>query len=268
MMTMLRPDLLDRRALALVQLLDALGRPLAATARMTAPALRLYAKGSGRYAVLGAAGLEDYAASFATPAAPALRSVSLPVDIVPGDGAHLPRRFTLALPRDPDPAQRGTAASLFDAIPVALLPSPAAGIPATAAAVRVTVRKRNDGRRVAGALVRVASDNGRFTATGMTDATGEALVLIPAFPGAFPGPGAKLQDFLPGKVTAVADPARAVLVAEDGLLAAQAEAARQVAGFADPDALAAAFPAPSAGAVAIRLSTRRPAIAQAEWRAP
>jgi hypothetical protein len=69
-------------------------------------------------------------------------------------------------------------------------------------------------------------------------------------------------------VTVVADPATAVLVEDTDVLAALAGVASQSSGWPDPDALAASFPVPAAGAVAIRLSTRAVATAQVEWRAP
>jgi hypothetical protein len=151
-------------------------------------------------------------------------------------------------------------------VTIALLPSPRCAIPATSAAVRVTVRKRTDGRRVANALVRVASDNGQFAAQSVTDAAGEALVIVPNFPMSFTGGGGSVADGLPAKVTAVADPATAVLVEDAEVLAALAGASGRASGWADPDALADAFPVPGSGAVAIRLSTRAVATTEVEWR--
>ncbi|HEY6814617.1 MAG TPA: hypothetical protein VI168_03665, partial [Croceibacterium sp.] len=172
------------------------------------------------------------------------------------------------LPRDPDPAHKGEADSLFAPVTIALLPSPRCAVPASAAAVRVTVRKRNDGRRVANALVRVVSDNGQFAAHAVTDAAGEALAIVADFPMSFTGNGGSVSSALPAKVTAVADPASAVLVDDADVLAALAGAAAQSSGWANPHVLAAAFPAPAAGAVEVQLSTRAVAAAEVEWRAP
>jgi hypothetical protein len=267
MTMMLSPDLLDRRALALIVLVDPFGRPLGGPAQLVGEGLRTVAKPGGRWAVLACKGLEAHVGAFeAAPASPAQGSVACAIDIRPADGGLAPRRAVVPLPRDPDPAHKDETDSLFAPVTITLLPSPRCPIPGTSAAVRVTVRKRNDGRRVANALVRVASDNGQFAAQAVTDAAGEALVIVADFPMSFTGGGGSVADGLPGKVTAVADPASAVLVDDADVLAARAGAAGQSAGWADPDALAEAFPVPAAGAVAVRLSTRAVATAEVEWR--
>ncbi len=269
MMAMLSPDLLDRRALALLELRDPLGRVPDGVARITGNGLRVYHKGGGRYAVLGAAGFEDYAKNFLAPAAPAVGSLTALLDIRMSGSSILPRRFSLQLPRNPDPAGRGTGNSLFDPMPIEMMAAPGFAIPMTSAAVRAVVRKRGDGRRVANALVRIKSDTGNFKAVGMTNAIGEALILIPFFPQSFPGPQARMQDFLVAKANAVADPAKVLLIPDDGLLAAQAVAAQQLDGFADPDTIAATFPPPPAAThIALRLSTRIVANVALEWRVP
>lgn len=268
MTMMLFPDLLDRRALALVALTDPFGRALAGPALLTGDGLRTAAKPGGRWAILSAAGLEAHSHAFDLPPdEPDEGSVQLAIDIKPAHPGLAPRRFFLSLPRDADPASRGQPGSLFEPVAITLLPSPRCKVPATAAAVRVTVRKRGDGRRVANALVRVASNNGQFNAQAITDAAGEALVIVPDFPPAFTGSGGSVADGLPAKATAVADPATAVLVADDGVAAARADVASRVTGFADPDALAEQFPVPASG-TATRLSVREIAFAEVEWRAP
>lgn len=266
---MLSPDLLDRRALALLALVDPFGRPLVGPALLTGDGLRTVAKSEGRWAVLGCKGLEAHVGSFeSAPASPAQGSVACAIDIRPADAGLAPRRAVVPLPRDPDPANRGEDDSLFEPVTIALLPSPRCPIPGTSAAVRVTVRKRNDGRRVANALVRVASNNGQFAAQSVTDAAGEALVIVADFPMSFTGGGGSVSAALPAKVTAVADPASAVLIEDADVSAALAGAATQSSGWPDPDALADAFPVPAAGAVNVQLSTRQVATAEVEWRAP
>lgn len=268
MTMMLTPDLLDRRALALIALVDPFGRPLTGPALLTGDGVRTVAKPGGRWALLAAAGLETHVGAFAAPPpAPAQGSVDCAIDIRPFDRALAPRRAVIPLPRDPDPMHKDQADSLFAPIAVTLLPGPTCPVPATTAAVRVTVRKRGDGRRVANALVRVASTNGQFSAQAVSDAVGEALVVVPNFPLAFTGNGGSVSDALPATASAVADPATAVLVADDAVAAARARAARQEAGFPDPDALAAAFPVPATG-TDVQLSVRAIATADVEWRAP
>jgi len=268
MTMMLSPDLLDRRALALIALVDPLGRPLIGPARITGDGVRTAAKSAGRWALLAAAGLESHAIAFAAaPATPAQGTVGCAIDIRPYSGALAPRRAVVPLPRDPDPDHKDQADSLFAPVTIALFPSPACLIPPTAAAVRVTVRKHGDGRRVANALVRVASDNGQYAAQSITDAAGEALVIVPNFPLAFTGNGGSVSDALPAKATAVADPNKSVLAADEDVAAARASAALLDGDFPDPDALAAAFAAPGTG-TAIQLSARAVATADVEWRAP
>jgi hypothetical protein len=268
MTTMLTPDLLDRRALALLALIDPLGRPLVAPARLTGDGVRTAAKPGGQWALLAAAGLESHIGAFAAaPATPARGTIKCAIDIRPYGSALAPRRAVVALPRDPDQAHKDQADSLFAALPIALLPTPSCPIPSTAAAVRVTVRKHGDGRRVANALVRVASDNGQYSARSITDAAGEALVIVPSFPLAFTGSGGSVSGALPAKATAVADPGKAALVSDDQVAAARARAAQQDGDYPDPDALAAAFATPANGVV-VQLSVRAVATADVEWIAP
>jgi hypothetical protein len=268
MTMMLSPDLLDRRALALIALIDPLGRPLIGPARITGDGVRTAAKPGGRWALLAAAGLESHVGAFvAPPATPAQGAVKCAIDIRPYSGALAPRRAIVPLPRDPNPDHKDQAGSLFAPVPIALFPSPNCPIPPTAAAIRVTVRKRNDGRRVANALVRVASNNGQFAAQSVTDAAGEALVIVPNFPLAFTGSGGSVSDALPAKATAIADPDTAVLVADADIAAARVSAAAQDGGYANPDALAAAFATP-ANSTAVQISVRAVATADVEWRAP
>lgn len=268
MTAMLSPDLLDRRALALLQLVDPFGRPLTTPALLSGAGLRSVAKPGGRWAVLSATGLESHVDKFeAAPGTPAKGAVKYALDIKPFDGGLAPRRAVLPLPRDGNPTHGDQPDSLFQPATVQLLPSPTCPVPATSAAVRVTVRKRGDGRRVANALVRVASNNGQFSAQSVTDAAGEALVIVPSFPLAFTGSGGSVADGLPAKATAVADPDEAVLVADTDVIAARAVARGQAGGFADPDALAAAFAVPASG-TSVRLSVREIATAEVEWRAP
>ena len=68
-MRMLNPDLLDRRALALVELRDPFGRRLPSPARIEGDGLRVVAKGGGRFAIVAAAGFASHeSAFFAAPA--------------------------------------------------------------------------------------------------------------------------------------------------------------------------------------------------------
>lgn len=267
-MIMLHPDLLERRALALLALIDPFGRPVPGPVRLSGPGLRTVAKSGGRHAIISASGFADYEAAFAAPpAAPAVGQIDVRIDILPADGTLAPRSVTLKLPRDPDPANAATTDSLFAPVPVMLLPSPQCPVPATAAAVRVTVRKKTDGRRVAGALVRVASSGGAFKAMAMTDAVGEALVIVPQFPLSHTGGGGAISSELDATATVVADPAAIRLVADADIAAARAAARTAADPFPDPDALDKALPVPADG-TAFKLSTRADAVLTLEWKNP
>lgn len=267
-MMMLSPDLLDRRALALVELRDPWGRPLISPARLSGEGLRVVAKGGGRFAIVAAAGFAAHESTFAAaPQAPAIGSVGLRLDIAPADSAFAPRSAVLKLPRDPDPDHGGQPGSVFQAVAIALLPAPQSPIPATAAGVRVTVRKKGDGRRVAGALVRVASADGKFKAHAVTDAAGEALVVLAQFPPSHTGGGGQIADSLEATATVVADPAKIALLSDAEVMPARDVARGQFAGFTDPDALDAALPDPGNGKT-LRLSTRVVATLELEWTNP
>ena len=81
---MLTPDLLDRRALALLRMVDVHGRPVAGPVRIEGEGVRTVAKAPGHFAVLAAAGFEDHVAAFlAPPAAPALQSRNVAIDLTP-----------------------------------------------------------------------------------------------------------------------------------------------------------------------------------------
>jgi hypothetical protein len=261
MIAMLAPDLLDRRALGLLELVDIFGAPLRGFASVTGEGLRIYRKEGGRFAILAAAGLETHERAFdAVPGTPALRSKRFNVDIRPDDRRFAPRRAEIRLPRDPDPANRGNATSLFSPMAIELLPAPNCPVPANAASVRVTVR--SGGLRVEGALVRVASENGQFSGRAVTDAAGEALVIVPHFPMSFTGNNASVSAELAGSVSVVADPDNVVLRSDAELGAAGAQPLPHPV---DPDVLT-AMPVPAG--VPVTLSARATRNAVVEWAAP
>jgi hypothetical protein len=263
---MLAPDLLDRRALALVRLVDAWGRPVEGPVVIEGPGVRALAKSEGRFAILTAAGLEAHAAQFsAPPAAPAIASVEVALDLTPADRTVAPRRFGLKLPRDPAPAHAAEAASLFQPAEIELLPSPRAALTGSACALRVTVRRKDDQRLVENALVRARSDNGLFAARALTDARGEACLIFPTLPLAFTGQGANVESDLAARVVAHADPIAARFHAPAELAAAAAAAATRTSGHADPDALGAAFAPDFASGAAVRLAAGRQPSLVIEW---
>lgn len=261
---MLAPDLLDRRALALIRLVDPYGRPVAGPVRIEGDGLRVVAKGEGAFAVLAAAGLEAHEAAFeAAPPAPALRSRHVQIDITPSAAPVAPRRFDLRLPRDPDPANALQPVSLFQAAEIDMLPSPRARLTGSACAVRVAVMRKDDGRLVENALVRGRSDDGLFTARALTDARGEACLIFPVLPLAFTGADAIVQPDLPARVVVHAGAPSARFHSPADLQAAVAVA--RTGGHADPDSLAAAFAADFPSGAAVQLAAGRERSLVIEW---
>lgn len=265
MTVMLAPDLLDRRALALLALVDAAGRPVISPVRIEPGTVRTVRKGGGLLAILAAPGFAATEAAFDSP--PATTPATLALDLTPADRRLAPRRLALALPRDADPARAAEAGSLFRAHEVPLYPSPLAGVRGSDCRLAVTVRRQSDGALVENALVRAASDDGRLSAMAMTDAGGEAALLFPELPLAWPGPGATLVRGLAGRAIVDVVPESARFHAPDTLARARRAALARTTGHADPDAIAASRPADFAAGAAFTIAAGgRPAIT-IEWNA-
>lgn len=269
MTMMLSPDLLDRRAIALLALVDGFGAPVAGPVAIAADGVRTVGKTLGRIAVLEAPGFADYTAAFALPpAAPAVGSRTLVLDLTPGDPGVLPRRLSLRLPRNPDPAQRDNPASLFQPVRVELSPSPRVAANGNACILRASVHRAGDGAMVENALVRARSADGAHTAWTLTDASGEAALVFPALPVSFTGPGGTPSRTIACSVLVHADPVVARFAMPATLAAARTAAAARQEDHADPDAIAAANPANFDGGEEVLIAAgSQPAIAL-EWAAP
>ena len=265
---MLAPDLLDRRALAWLRLVDVHGRPVSGPVRIEGEGVRTVAKGPGEFAVLAAAGLEAHVAQFEQPpATPALRSRHILVDLTPAAAEVAPRRFDLRLPRDPAPDHSDQADSLFQPALIELLPSPRARPNGSACLLRVAVARKDDKRRIENALVRARSDDGQFTARAITDARGEACLVFPVLPLAFPGGGANVEPEIGGRVAVTVDESVARFHSDEDLSQAAESAATRTTGHADPDALGAAAADFGSGAPVRLAAGRQPSLAL-EWEAP
>jgi hypothetical protein len=266
---MLAPDRLDRRALALLALVDPYGRPVDAPVSVAAAGVRVVAKPGGRIAILEAPGLAAHSAAFdSPPGTPALSSRDVAIDLTPAGGRLLPRRFIVKLPRNPDPAQKDDPLSLFQADRVEMPASPRLLADGNACIVRVSVRRDTDGFGVENALVRAQSADASFSAWALTDAAGEAALVFPSLPLSFPGPGGTTSASLGGSVVVHADMASARFADPADLVSARRAAAGRTEGHADPDAIAAAnAPGFAAGAVVALSAGTQPALSL-EWSAP
>lgn len=265
MTLMLAPDLLDRRALALITLRDAFGRLVASPVQVSGDGVRTLAKGGGTVAVLEAPGFAEYSSSFAgPPAAPAVEASSIELTIAPAEPRLQARVVVIRLPRDPDPAKSDQPQSLFRPIEVPLLATPLQGRDALACVLRVRVHRKGDNALVGGALVRAKSNNGKFAAMGITDRTGEAVLVFADLPAAFAGQGGSTDRDLPAKAVVKVDAATAVFTPRSDADLASPAFSRRI-DPPDPDKLSSG-PAPSfAGGSAFRLSAGTEPTLEIEW---
>jgi hypothetical protein len=261
---------LDRRALAAIRFVDAVtGAPADGRIALAASGVSVARKRSGAVVVLAAPGLEAHRTSFtAPPPTPAVGSLEIAIDARPASPAYAARRFALRLPRDPDPDHRDHPDSLFAAAIVELLPSPAYPPSGQAAALRVSVRRADDQRRVGGALVRLRPSAGLSPTRALTDAVGEALLVVRGVPLASPGPGATTVADIAAELDVLVDPALARFVADDAIDAARAQALAEEMGFVDPDDVETRLAATAPPAVAIRLASGATGAVTLHWSPP
>ena len=263
MTTMLSPDLLDRRALALLKPIDVYGRTAEGRLVVHADGIASVQKKDGSIALLEAPGFEDYCASFLTPSSPGAGSKPLAIDLEPVGSEFCPRRFNLRLPRDPDPAKALDVGSLFQAVPVEMLPGPRARLEGSACALRVTVVRKSDKKLVGNALVRARTDDQQFSARGLTDARGQATLIFPALPVAFPGAGASLLAGTEAKVVVTVDPGIATFNAPPPVPRAE----RSEPPFADPDEIGSAA-ADFASGAEVTIGAGRDVALTIQWTKP
>lgn len=269
MTMMLAPDLLDRRALALIAVIDPFGRPVHSSIAIAAVGVRVVAKQQGRIAVIEAPGLAAHSAAFeAPPSTPALRSQQIALDLTPVDRGLLSRRFVLRLPRNPDPAQKDDPLSLFQPERVMLSAAPCIGMDGNACIVRVSVRRSTDDACVENALVRAQAEDDAFAAWALTDPAGEAALVFPALPIAFAGPGGTTASGIAATIVVHIDPASVRFADPGNLIEARRAAAGRIRGHADPDAIAIANPTDFAAGDSVRLSAGTQPTLTVQWTAP
>jgi len=206
-------EALDRRVLGALRFVDANTGAVVRDALLPRVAgARLQRNRSGLWVLSGVdapAELAAHGAAFERPpAAPPLGDVPLALDVSDSAGRYLPRRATLALPRDPAPANAALPGSLFQPIDVALFPSPAAATGANWALLRLSVTDDASGDALGGVLLRVTRD-GATLARGLSDWRGEALVAVPGVPVTTwsDAPGAVVASEVGATLDAVFDPA-------------------------------------------------------------
>lgn len=173
----------ERRVLGALRCVDATTRAgIDAPLQVTVENARIQRNRSGLYVIASATALAAHEASFAQPPAlPALGTVKLDATIADPSGRYLPRRATLALPRDPLPAHAGNADALFRPIEVALYPSNVAPLGENWAVLYVSASEAASRDALGGALL-ILTSGGNTLARGLTDWRGEALLPVPGVP--------------------------------------------------------------------------------------
>lgn len=178
-------EVVARRVLGALRFLDGVsGLPVTAPLAVSAPGVAWIRNRRSLYVVASAPGLEAHTAAFqAPPAAPAPGSVGIEFTVADPAGIYLPRRGTLRLPRDPDPAHLDHDDSLFLPQDVPIYPAPAAPVEPGWAVVYASVAGAPPAAGLAGALIRVVETHGnRVVGRGQTDGRGEALVAVQGIP--------------------------------------------------------------------------------------
>jgi hypothetical protein len=191
-------EVIESRVLGALRWIDAVTQaPITRPLTVTGAGLRFTRNLSGLTVITHANGLEAYTRTFDLASLPGAEvvpngSLSRTAEVEDPSGTYLPRRFTVDLPRDPSPDLlppdgRRPAGSLFTPIDIALLPAPAARLPAGCAEVRVLIRTPA-GVGIRNALARViATSGGALLGCGLADDRGETLVAVPGLKHFAPG---------------------------------------------------------------------------------
>lgn len=227
----------DSRVLAALHCVDASTRAAIDTPLVVqAAGARIRRNRSGLYVVVEADALASHAGGFdAPPVAPPTGSVALAVTLHDPTGRYLPRRMSLALPRDPAPDHAGQADSLFRPLQVPLYPAASAPLGANWAALRISLAESATGDALGGALFIVES-GGAVVARGLSDWRGEALVPVPGVPVTTwsDDPDAVVVSEVAAQLHAVFDPAAGTRTSAADVRAGRAP---QVLPLAHPDDL-------------------------------
>src|SRR4051812_26771395 len=117
-------EVLDRRIAGAVRYLDATtGMPIRRPLDVSGEGIRLTRNLRGLYVLSLVAGLQTHETSFAAPPnSPGIGGLRRTMTVSDPSGRFLPRRHTLRLPLDPDPAHADQPGSLFQPIDVPLYP--------------------------------------------------------------------------------------------------------------------------------------------------
>lgn len=155
--------------------------------RVRIPGVNLFWNRSGHLILSQAPGLESYTRGFrSVPHLSSEDSLSFVGTVEDLTGRYLSRSFSFRLPRDPDPTRHESSDSLFQAVSVALFPSPIASASHPLwSQVRVSLARSLHGaiEPLSEAFVRITDASGTSVlGSGLTDSRGEGVIFIPGVP--------------------------------------------------------------------------------------
>jgi hypothetical protein len=176
---------LTRRVVAALRVVDGVtGQPILSPLSVGGAGTVWVRNRRGLHVLMEMPGLERYQDALSSPpASPSVGSLNTVIEVHDMGATYLPRRQSLRLPRDPDPAHASDGGSVFQPIESRLYLSPSAPTSSAWAVIRATIVREGNQQSLGGALIRVlrASD-GQVLARGLSDSRGEALVAVPGIP--------------------------------------------------------------------------------------
>ncbi len=262
-------DYLDRRILGAVLLTDSFGRSLPEAVEISCNDADIWQKKPGELIVRSARGLDGHDRAFEEPpAVPAIGSQRIDVDIRTASSSYLSRRFALNLPLDPDPANQANDNSLFQYQRIIIPPSPSAQIVGGSAALLVRVTRMSDDYAIEGAVVRIRPSGSLPEVISLTNAIGEAMLIIPAVPLSSPGAGATVTGNYAAQVDAIIDPALVRFHAPEDHFSALREAGSRQRDFIDPDDVISRLSGSATAQQAVQLASGKTRSALIEWTPP
>jgi hypothetical protein len=179
-------EVLQRRVLGAVRFTDiTTNAPVRHSLTVTAEKLTFVRNLTGDYVITNAADgdLALHVNSFRdVPAQPAVGGRSFNATVKDPSNVYLPRDFTVALPRDPDPNNTSTAGSLFQPIQVPMLSAPSRQIAPNWCVFRFAIQNAATSLPIARAGIRIVTGNPPAAVYGMTDVNGQAMVAVAAIP--------------------------------------------------------------------------------------
>lgn len=181
----MRLEHVERRVLGAVRFVDSTtGLQVRNPLTLDAEGVQFRRSLAGYFVVFQAPGLQAHTRAFESPpSTPALSSVELEVVVRDARRHYLPRRFSLRLPRDPDPQHDNQPNWLFSPEDIPLFPAPAAQMAPGWAVVRMSVVDASTEAPLTGALIRITrNSDSAHLASGLSDHRGEAVVAISGIP--------------------------------------------------------------------------------------